>query len=381
MENEVLRKNMERHMIGLSPYACLDSEARRFRDEMEDLRSPFFRDIDRIIYTYAFVRYSDKTQVYSLKNNDHITKRMLHVQYVSKIARTIGRALGLNEDLIEAAGLGHDLGHVPFGHFGESVLNQISVENGEGYFHHNVESVRILMNLEHGGEGCNLTLQVLDAILCHNGEFVMGEYHPKKKTPQEFLAEYERTYQDKNAVKSLVPMTLEGCVVRISDIIAYLGRDIEDACMLGLFEKKDIPKEILEVLGYRNREIVNTIILDIIENSLGKPYIKLSEPVFKAIVALKKFNYQNIYDKSLSSEEKKEITTMFQVLFKHYLNDITLKNKDSRIYTNFLNYKKDIYLKNTTPKRMVLDFIAGMTDDYFLLCFREVNLTKPAYTK
>lgn len=381
MENEVLRKNMERHMIGLSPYACLDSEARRFRDEMEDLRSPFFRDIDRIIYTYAFVRYSDKTQVYSLKNNDHITKRMLHVQYVSKIARTIGRALGLNEDLIEAAGLGHDLGHVPFGHFGESVLNQISVENGEGYFHHNVESVRILMNLEHGGEGCNLTLQVLDAILCHNGEFVMGEYHPKKKTPQEFLAEYERTYQDKNAVKSLVPMTLEGCVVRISDIIAYLGRDIEDACMLGLFEKKDIPKEILEVLGYRNREIVNTIILDIIENSLGKPYIKLSEPVFKAIVALKKFNYQNIYDKSLSSEEKKEITTMFQVLFKHYLNDITLENKDSRIYTNFLNYKKDIYLKNTTPKRMVLDFIAGMTDDYFLLCFREVNLTKPAYTK
>ena len=381
MENEVLRKNMERHMIGLSPYACLDSEARRFRDEMKDLRSPFFRDIDRIIYTYAFVRYSDKTQVYSLKNNDHITKRMLHVQYVSKIARTIGRALGLNEDLIEAAGLGHDLGHVPFGHFGESVLNQISVENGEGYFHHNVESVRILMNLEHGGEGCNLTLQVLDAILCHNGEFVMGEYHPKKKTPQEFLAEYERTYQDKNAVKSLVPMTLEGCVVRISDIIAYLGRDIEDACMLGLFEKKDIPKEILEVLGYRNREIVNTIILDIIENSLGKPYIKLSEPVFKAIVALKKFNYQNIYDKSLSSAEKKEITTMFQVLFKHYLNDITLKNKDSRIYTNFLNYKKDIYLKNTTPKRMVLDFIAGMTDDYFLLCFREVNLTKPAYTK
>ena len=381
MENEVLRKNMERHMIGLSPYACLDSEARRFRDEMEDLRSPFFRDIDRIIYTYAFVRYSDKTQVYSLKNNDHITKRMLHVQYVSKIARTIGRALGLNEDLIEAAGLGHDLGHVPFGHFGESVLNQISVENGEGYFRHNVESVRILMNLEHGGEGCNLTLQVLDAILCHNGEFVMGEYHPKKKTPQEFLAEYERTYQDKNAVKSLVPMTLEGCVVRISDIIAYLGRDIEDACMLGLFEKKDIPKEILEVLGYRNREIVNTIILDIIENSLEKPYIKLSEPVFKAIVALKKFNYQNIYDKSLSSAEKKEITTMFQALFKHYLNDITLENKDSRIYTNFLNYKKDIYLKNTTPKRMVLDFIAGMTDDYFLLCFREVNLTKPAYTK
>ncbi len=380
LEN-LLEKNMERHNIGLSPYACLDQETIRFKEEKEDLRSPFFRDIDRIIYTYAYVRYSDKTQVYSMKNNDHITKRMIHVQYVSKIARTIGRALGLNEDLIEAAGLGHDLGHVPFGHFGESVLNQISLENKEGYFHHNIESVRLLMELERGGEGCNLTLQVLDAIMCHNGEFVSGEYHPKKKSKEEFLKEYQDTYLYKDAVKKLVPMTLEGCVVRISDIIAYLGRDIEDACMLGLFQKEDIPKEIREVLGVKNRDIINTIILDIIKNSLGKPYIKLSKNVYDAIVSLKKFNYQNLYDKALSSDEKDHIKNMFYTVFHSFLEDIEQQNRNSKIYQNFLNYKKDAYLCTTSSKRMVIDFIAGMTDDYFVSCYHECKNEELSHTK
>lgn len=380
LEN-LLEKNMERHNYGLSPYACLDKEAVRFTDEEEDLRSPFFRDIDRILYTYAYVRYSDKTQVYSMKNNDHITKRMLHVQYVSKIARTIGRALGLNEDLIEAAGLGHDLGHVPFGHFGEAVLNQISLENGEGYFHHNVESVRVLMELERGGEGCNLTLQVLDAIMCHNGEFVSGEYHPKKKSKEEFLEEYHNTYVDKETVKTLVPMTLEGCVVRISDIIAYLGRDIEDACMLGVFQKEDIPKEIREVLGTKNRDIVNTIILDIIKNSLGKPYIKLSKKVYEAIVSLKKFNYQNLYDKALSKEERAYITEMFSVNFKVFLEDLEKENKESKIYKNFLDFKKEKYICSTSKKRMVLDFLAGMTDDYFVTCYHECKNQNLNHTK
>ncbi len=375
LEN-LLEKNMERHNFGLSAYACLDKDAIRFQEEKEDMRSPFFRDIDRILYTYAYVRYSDKTQVYSMKNNDHITTRMLHVQYVSKIARTIGRALGLNEDLIEAASLGHDLGHVPFGHFGESVLNQISMENGEGYFYHNIESVRVLMELERGGEGCNLTLQVLDAIMCHNGEFVCGEYHPKKKGKKEFLEEYKSTYINKDVVKKLIPMTLEGCVVRISDVIAYLGRDIEDACMLGLFQKEDIPKEIREVLGTKNREIVNTIILDIIKNSLGKPYIKLSDEVYHAIVSLKKFNYQNLYDKALSKKEKKYISEMFSVNFQSFLKDLEEENKDSKIYQNFLNFKKEEYICSTSKKRMVLDFLAGMTDDYFVTCYHECKNKK-----
>ena len=149
--------------------------------------------------------------MFTYQKNDHISKRMIHVQMVSKIARTIGRALGLNEDLIEAASLGHDLGHTPFGHVGESILNKISLEQKEGYFHHNIQSVRMLMEIEQGGVGRNLTLQVLDAIMCHNGEFLNQEYHPIKKTKEEFLSEYHASYQDSNVIKHLIPMTLEGC--------------------------------------------------------------------------------------------------------------------------------------------------------------------------
>ena len=378
---KILEKNMERHNIGLSPYACKDEEAIRLNKESEDIRSPFFHDIDRILYTYAYIRYSDKTQVYSLKQNDHITKRMQHAQYVSKIARTIGRALALNEDLIEAAALGHDLGHVPFGHFGESVLNEISLANNEGYFNHNVESVRVLMNLERGGEGCNLTLQVLDAIMCHNGEFVKGKYTPKPKTKEQFLQELESTYKDKEVVKKLVPMTLEGCVVRISDVIAYLGKDIDDACMLKMFKKEDIPSEIKDVLGTKNREIVNTIVLDIIRNSLGKPYICLSDKVYKAIVALKKFNYEHIYAFSLEKQEQEKVTEMFQYLFETFLKDIEQNNEESKIFQNFLYHKKEKYLTQTSSARKVLDFIAGMTDEYFVNCYLECKEKSLGYTK
>lgn len=371
MDQDLLEKNMQRHNYGLSPYACHDKDAIRFLEEEEDIRSPFFRDIDRIIYSYAYVRYSDKTQVFSKKCNDHITKRMLHVQYVSKIARTVGRALGLNEDLIEAASLGHDLGHVPFGHYGESILNEISLQYNEGYFNHNIESVRLLMNIENKGKGRNLTLQVLDAIMCHNGEFLLGEYKPKEKTKEQFLAEYESTYYDNTVGKHLVPMTLEGCVVRISDIIAYLGRDIDDACMLGFIKKDDIPEEISSVLGIRNRDIVNTIIMDIINNSLGKPYLKLSDPVYEAILALKKFNYKNIYDKSMTDEERITVKEMFFVVFERCLSDIKNDNKKAKIYFNFLEFKDKCYLEKTSDVRKVLDFISGMTDDYFTICYQE----------
>ena len=281
----------------LSKYACLDTEAKRFKEEGEDLfRTPFFRDIDRIIYSLSYLRYADKTQVFSFNENDHITKRMVHVQLVSKIARTIGRNLGLNEDLIEAASLGHDLGHVPFGHVGEKILNEISLKNNEGYFNHNVQSVRTLMTLEQNGEGRNLTFQVLDAIMCHNGELPRQEYYPLKKTPEEFLKEYESTYTDKEIIKKLRPSTLEGCVVRISDIIAYIGKDVEDAITLGVIKLEDVPLKIRNVLGSTNREIINTIVSDIINNSKGKNYLKISDDIYDAIVALKDFNSKNIYE-------------------------------------------------------------------------------------
>lgn len=363
---EQARKNMRKNQAYLSEYATPNEDAIRFFEEEEDIRPPFFRDADRIIYSMAYTRYMDKTQVFSYKNNDHISKRMVHVQLVSKIARTIGRALGLNEDLIEAASLGHDLGHTPFGHVGESLLNQISLREGEGYFNHNVQSVRLLMEIEREGRGRNLTLQVLDAILCHNGEFVSKDYTPRRKAKEEFLEEYHQTYQDQTMIKKLVPMTLEGCVVRISDIIAYLGRDINDACALGVFDKKDLPKEIVERLGYHNREIINTIIMDVVKHSIGKPYISMSEEVYDAIVSLKQFNMEHIYLKANKEEEHKFYEEMFLCVFASCKKELEEENKDSFIYCDFLNYKNENYIHNNSVARKVIDFMAGMTDDYLL---------------
>lgn len=363
-------ENMLNHNKILSKYACPDSDAIYLHENKDDFRTPFFRDIDRIIYTLAFVRYSDKTQVFSFKENDHLTKRMIHIQYVAKIARTIGRALGLNEDLIEAASLGHDLGHTPFGHVGEAILNEISLENNEGYFNHNVHSVRLLMYIENYGKGLNITLQTLDAIMCHNGEFASQMYEVKKKSKEEFLSEYESCYKDKSAIKKLRPMTLEGAVVRISDLIAYLGRDIEDAKRMGLIDFSDIPLSIKENLGTSNREIVNTIVMDIINNSIGKDYIKLSDNVFKSIVELKKFNYENIYYKAYTEEEKDKLKLMLNTLFNKYMKDLENNNTDSNIIKSFLANMSDEYKNNNSNARIVIDYIAGMTDDYTL---REYN--------
>lgn len=363
-------ENMLNHNKILSKYACPDSDAIYLHENKDDFRTPFFRDIDRIIYTLAFVRYSDKTQVFSFKENDHLTKRMIHIQYVAKIARTIGRALGLNEDLIEAAALGHDLGHTPFGHVGEAILNEISLENNEGYFNHNVHSVRLLMYIENYGKGLNITLQTLDAIMCHNGEFASQMYEVKKKSKEEFLKEYESCYKDRAAIKKLRPMTLEGAVVRISDLIAYLGRDIEDAKRMGLIDFSDIPLSIKENLGKSNREIVNTIVMDIINNSIGKDYIKLSDNVFKSIIELKKFNYENIYYKAYTEEEKDKLKLMLNTLFNKYMKDLENNNTDSNIIKSFLANMSDEYKNNNSNARIVIDYIAGMTDDYTL---REYN--------
>lgn len=363
-------ENMLNHNKILSKYACPDSDAIYLHENKDDFRTPFFRDIDRIIYTLAFVRYSDKTQVFSFKENDHLTKRMIHIQYVAKIARTIGRALGLNEDLIEAAALGHDLGHTPFGHVGEAILNEISLENNEGYFNHNVHSVRLLMYIENYGKGLNITLQTLDAIMCHNGEFASQMYEVRKKSKEEFLSEYESCYKDRAAIKKLRPMTLEGAVVRISDLIAYLGRDIEDAKRMGLIDFSDIPLSIKENLGKSNREIVNTIVMDIINNSIGKDYIKLSDNVFKSIVELKKFNYENIYYKAYTEEEKDKLKLMLNTLFNKYMKDLENNNTDSNIIKSFLANMSDEYKNSNSNVRIVIDYIAGMTDDYTL---REYN--------
>ena len=252
----------------LSFYATKSTDAIRLEEQEEDIRPAFFHDTDRIIHSLSYTRYNDKTQVYSFKDNDHISKRMIHVQLVSKIARTIGRALRLNEDLIEAIALGHDIGHAPLGHVGEALLNEITKRELKENFGHNIQSVRDLMILEKNGKGLNLTVQVLDGIMCHNGEIVKNCYYPTKKDKAEFLREYEESYHNLKKMNTYSAMTLEGCIVRIADVVGYIGRDIEDAITLGLFERENLPKEITEVLGDNNRDIVNTIILDIIKNSI-----------------------------------------------------------------------------------------------------------------
>ena len=195
VKEEIIKLRMKNK--NLSEYACKDECAETINHEEEDMRTRFFRDSDRIIYSLSYTRYIDKTQVFTFTENDNVSKRITHVQFVSKIARTIGRALGLNEDLIEAAALGHDLGHPPFGHSGEKALNRISLENNEGIFAHNVQSVRTLMHIENKGLGNNISLQVLDAILCHNGEMLQSTYYPEKKSKEQESSRSEKSlFQD-----------------------------------------------------------------------------------------------------------------------------------------------------------------------------------------
>ncbi len=370
IEIEVI-KNMSKNNENLQDYACKNNEAIRLYKIAEDFRPPFFRDIDRILYSLSYTRYIDKTQVYTNNSNDMISKRMTHVQMVSKIARTIGRALNLNEDLIEAASLGHDLGHVPFGHVGESILNEISLKYNEGYFNHNVQSVRTLMYIENNGKGSDITLQVLDAIFCHNGEMLEGMYYPVKKTKEEFLNEYNESYKNKEILKKVKPMTLEGCVVRISDVIAYVGKDVEDALRLGRIRFEDIPSDILEVLGSTNSSIVNTIVVDIINNSLNKNYIKLSSHIFDALNKLIKFNYNYIYNKANTKSQIEEYKNMFNKLFDLYYSQLKNQEKDSDIFTLFLNGMSSDYKNNNSNARIVIDYIAGMTDDFIQLQYKK----------
>ena len=361
-----IREKMLKYESLYNEYATYDKDAIRVKNIVDDIRPNYFRDTDRIIHSSAYTRYMGKTQVYTLCTNDNVSRRMVHVQLVSKIARTLGRALSLNEDLIEAAALGHDLGHVPFGHEGEAILNEISLKYNEGYFNHNVQSVRNLMYIENNGDGCNLTIQTLDAILCHNGELELKKYQPIKKTINDFYDDYLSCYKVEGYNKKLIPMTLEGCVVRVSDIIAYLGRDIEDAEKLGLLNKEDIPANIKKVLGDNNRDIVNNLITDIIKNSLNKNYIKMSDEVFTALKDLKKFNYENIYSKAHSDAVVNDYKTMFEVLFDKLLDILNKHDENQDIYKYYLNNMNNDYLKNTSNERKVIDYIAGMTDEYFV---------------
>lgn len=347
-------------------------------DEPKLWRPVFVSDAEKIIHNPYYNRYSDKTQVLSCFKNDDISRRALHVQLVSRVARNIGSVLGLNTDLIEAAALGHDIGHTPFGHAGERFLNALYHEHTGRFFNHNVHSVRVLDKLITR----NMSLQVLDGILCHNGEMEMQEYRPVKLSGfSEFDSRIEDCYTDKAANKKQIPCTLEGCVVRVSDIIAYLGKDRQDAVRIGLIP--DDSGFTGETIGNSNAEIINNMVVNIIENSYGKPYLSMEPAYYNAFSRAKKENYELIYgNPELDDMYNNNVKPMFEAVYqellkqakeqredsifvKHHLNYLAEQNKYSR-YFNIEEYRE------TEPNQLVVDYMASMTDDYFIDLYEEL---------
>lgn len=357
----------QREAAYLSPVATLSSRAQR--RELEDVpggyRQDFSLDVDRILHSLAYTRYIDKTQVFYLIQNDHITHRVLHVQLVSKIARTIGRFMGLNEDLIEAIALGHDIGHAPFGHDGETFLSALCEAHGIGAFQHNLQSLQFLDRVERKGRGWNLCLQTLDGIVCHDGEvhnqLLKAEWGKTFDTFDQSMADKKH-----QPALPLTPMTLEGCVVRMADTISYIGRDIEDAIRLGILSRGDLPADVVDVLGCTNGTIIYNLVTDIIQNSYRQPYVAFSPTVSSALKSLKGFNLDRIYLNPIIKKHTEKIRVLFEYLFKRYLNDIEQGRENSVIFLRFLKDMDDHYMLDHSPAEVVRDFIAGMTDKYFL---------------
>lgn len=357
----------QREKDNLRSLACFSDSARRRHQEKftaDEYRQAFSADSDRILNSLAFTRYIDKTQVFSLINNDHLTHRVIHVQLVSRVARTVGRHLGLNEDLIEAASLGHDIGHAPFGHDGERFLSKLTQDHGAGFFHHNLQSIQFLDKIEKKGKGWNLSLQTMDAIVCHNGEAHSTKLIPEKNRTFEDFDQMLETMRQKKS-HDPIPMTMEGCVVRMADTISYIGRDLEDAIRLGLVSRDDIPEESAVVLGKTNGTIVFSLVTDIIKNSLDQPYIGFSRQCSSALKKLKAFNYKYIYKNPVIKEHLTSIKDIFTLLFELYLSDLEKKKENSNIFTEFLNGMSDEYRHTHSNPEIVRDFISGMTDSYF----------------
>ena len=331
-------------------------------------RPRFAKDIDRIMYRPYYNRYTDKTQVFSLVKNDDITRRSLHVQLVSRIARTIGRALNLNLDLIEAIALGHDIGHTPFAHSGEVFLNDLYHKHTGRYFNHNIHSARVLDKIF----PLNLTLQTLSGIAGHNGEIELSEYRPVPMNSfEEFEAELEKCYTIPGYANKIQPSTLEGNVVRISDIIAYLGKDRQDAASIQMVGDSAFPTTAS--IGTINSEIINNLVVNIIENSYGQPYIMLDEAHFKAVQSYKKENYAVIYaNEPGRAILKRVVEPMMQEIYDQLLEDLLHDKQDSPIfrhhidYVNQTRYPRPVPYEKTEPNQIIVDYIASMTDDYLI---------------
>ncbi len=329
-------------------------------------RPAYARDVDKILHSPYYNRYTDKTQVFSFYKNDDITRRALHVQLVSRIARSIGSVLGLNLDLIEAIALGHDIGHTPFGHAGERYLSEMYYAETGRYFNHNVHSVRVL----DGIFPLNITLDTLNGILTHNGEFEMHEYRPKPmQSFAAFDALVEACYVDPSRMESAVPSTLEGCVVRICDMIAYLGKDRQDAARAKI-ASPDTPMDPT-VIGTINAEIINNLEVNIIEHSYGKPYILMDEEHYKALKKTKHDNYKQIYrTEAMVKVLDGTVRPIMQRLYEKLLADLKSGNTSSPVFRHHIDfvtsnhYASPMPYMETEPNQIIVDYMASMTDDY-----------------
>ncbi len=329
-----IRESLEKreHDI-LSPYAAFSDQSLG-RDRLEepcDLRPVYQRDRDRILHSKAFRRLKGKTQVFLAPEGDHYRTRMTHTLEVSQNARTVAKALRLNEDLTEAIALGHDMGHTPFGHAGERMLNRIC----PGGFRHQEQSVRVVEVLEKDGRGLNLTKEVRDGIRNHS--------------------------------TSGCPSTLEGKIVRLCDKIAYVNSDIDDAIRGRVIREEEIPREYTDVLGYTLRERLNTLIHDMIRSSIGQNDIILSETMDRALKGLRAFMFDRVYIRSVAKEEEGKAEYMIGQLYEHYIQHVDKLPEE---------YVAMIHRKESTEERSVCDFIAGMTDHYAVARFKDLTIPR-----
>ena len=316
----------------LSPYASLsaNSKGRLKPEEQCDIRPVFQRDRDRIIHCKAFRRLKDKTQVFLTPEGDHYRTRLTHTLEVSQTARTIAKALKLNEDLVEAIALGHDLGHTPFGHAGERALNRVCPFG----FEHAEQSVRTVDILEKDGKGLNLTYEVRDGIRNHQ---TIGKPH-----------------------------TLEGKIVRLSDKIAYIHHDMDDAQRAGIISEDDIPVTLRMLLGYTTRERLNTFVHDVIENSLEQDTIKMSAEIYEAMMDLRALMFQNVYENPAAHKEEEKVVKMLTELYEYYVEHPEAMSKEYR----------ELIVRGEKKEQAVCDYLSGMTDQYSIRKFREIYIPK-----
>ncbi len=357
----------------LSPFACSNSAVIRRnaneRDLDTSLRPAFVRDAEKIVHIPAYNRLAGKTQVFSFRANDDLSRRGLHVQLVARVSRDMGHALGLNLDLIEAIALGHDIGHTPFGHAGERFLSDVYQEHTGRTFHHNVQSVRVMDSLS----GRNVSLQTLDGALCHNGEFEQRVFETSGLT--EFDT-FDRVVEgcwakgDK-AIDRLRPMTLEGCVVRVADIIAYVGKDRQDAVRAGLLSEDAFDDGLG---GAYNAWALAAFTADIVEHSIGRDCIQMSDEGFAELARAKRENYEKIYGAAeVNGDFSAEVRELFSALYDHELEALAAGDESAAIFAHHvlpterrLAHYGHEYDWESDPDRTVVDFISSMTDDYFI---------------